>query len=524
MRAERFSDWLHRRRYLLFAVWLVHVFLLHYFVIGLISWDGFAHRSAPIVELFQHGSMGKDKYFEWSLIGYTPFIELVHIPFLYLFRMTGFLIGFPLVVFPLCTAAVFLLIRELTGDRRAATYGALAYIAIPMINQQPFSCYIDFAVSGLLAFFVYALLRVRASERRGWPYVRLAIATVLFTMSRVQAVYVVVVMTPLLGYALFCTRERFRIRIEHRRKLVLALIAIAAAALPAIALQIYKYYEFGSPTYPVQFKMFGLSLGSGGISRDYYFQLAGLGGDDWGSIAKGFFEGWIWHPDWPIGGFYSSRYMAAGLLFILALALAPVFVRTSNRLERWVIGAGVLVSLLSRDLAVPRWSYTIVLALAIVLGRSLAELARSRRGAPAFWIAISIVLVHLLRPELDMLQLRESGFSPRMNVTGSSLFEVAPKPSYDVEVFPDLHAKLVIIELTSSNFLLQLYGRRLTNEVVDTIPGDEIGPGCRDLAPYLARDERTWFVDDRDFTKDCVRDCAITGEIGCRAWRIKPAP
>src|SRR5205823_6348627 len=99
------------------------------------------------------------------LTGYTPFIELAHIPFLYVFGMAGLIIGFPLVVFPLCAAAVFACLRELTSSPAAATFGTLAYVADPLVNQQPFGAYVDFAVVGLLAFFVFCVLRARTSPR-----------------------------------------------------------------------------------------------------------------------------------------------------------------------------------------------------------------------------------------------------------------------------------------------------------------------------------------------------------------------
>jgi hypothetical protein len=110
-----------------------------------------------------------------------------------------------------------------------------------------------------------------------------------------------------------------------------------------------------------------------------------------------------------------------------------------------------------------------------------------------------------------------------MNVTGSKRFQDAHWPSWDVNPFPDKHAKLVIVELTGNNFVLQVFGRRLTNEVLGTIPGASIGAGCKNLAPYLQREPTAWFIDDHDFTKDCVRECAITG-ASCRAWKITPAP
>ena len=159
MWSERLSSFLHRHRFVLLAICLLHIFWMHHRLLGFMSWDGFGHRGFPIVELAQHGDMAKWKFHEWSLTGHIPFLELVHLPFLLLLGMQGFLFGFPLVVLPLCVAAMYLLVRELTGDPRGGFYGAFAYFAVPMINQQPFTAYIDFAVCGILAFLCYALLR-----------------------------------------------------------------------------------------------------------------------------------------------------------------------------------------------------------------------------------------------------------------------------------------------------------------------------------------------------------------------------
>lgn len=519
MWSERLTSFLHRYRVVLFAIWLTHTFLLHYFVLGFISWDGFGHRGFPLVELVQHGTMGKDKFNEWSLVGYTPFVELAQLPFVKVFRMRGFLIAFPLVVFPLCVAAVFRFLRELTSDHKAATYGAFAYAAMPMINQQPYSAYIDFSVSGLLSLFLFALLRLRRPEVRAWSYVALLVATWLFTMARVQAVYVVIVLFPLLAYVLFIERERFKLRIPDKRKLIFASLATALGSVPAVALQVYKYLEFGSPTYPVQFSMLGIKIGSGGLTRDYYFKLAGIGGDGLASVSKGFFEGWVWHGGWPIGGFYTSKYMAAGLLFLLAAALLPFVVRKLTRLEWWLIGGFGLVSFLARDFGVPRWSYTIVVALALILGRAMSELSGSKRWRPVFWIALAVMAAHLLRPEVDYLQIKHHQVSPRMNAGSSPHFI----HSYDVPIFPDVRGKFVIIETPWNNFILPIYGTRLSNVIIETVKGAEVGPKCESLRGFVEREPQVLFIDDYDHMKDCPKECGLTLNSSCRGYRLLPA-
>ncbi|HSK02035.1 MAG TPA: hypothetical protein VK932_12375 [Kofleriaceae bacterium] len=519
MWSERLSSFLYRHRFVLLAICVLHVFWMHYRVLGFWSWDGFGHRGFPIVELAQHGDMGKGKFNEWSLVGYIPFVELFHIPFLLVFGLKGFIIGFPLVVLPLCVAAVYLLVRELTGDPRAGFFGGFAYFALPVINQQPFSAYIDFAVAGILAFLLYAILRVRSSERPLAPYLQLVLATFLFTMARSQGPYMLAVLFPILAYALFCERAGFRIRIADRRKLLLSAAAIVVGASPAIGVQIYKLVTYGSPIAPMKFQLLGLESATG-VSVEQYFKLAGLGGTDLKSLGVGFFEGWIWKGSWPLGAFYDSRRMAAGLLFVLAVILFPVFWRRSTRVERALLAAGLLASLMARDFAIPRCAYTTVVALSVVIGRAMATLAASRRGRPLFWFAFAVMCVHLLRPEFDYLQLRdrEAYLTPRLNIAGTPGWR---RSRWEVTLYPDGGHRLFILDAPGNNFVLQLYGQELSNVVLGTIPKDAIGPGCSGLAPYLAAHPDALFVDDHDHAKDCKREC-VAPKSYCLMWRIHP--
>lgn len=514
---QRIADWIVKYRFVLFALWLVHVFYIHYFLIGFVSWDGFGHRGFPIIELFQHGDMGKEKFYEWSLKGYTPFIELAHIPFLWLFKLRGLIIGFPLIVFPLCVFAVYAFVHELTNDKRAATFGAFTYAAIPMVNQQPFSGYIDFAVIGILAFWLYALLGMRHENGRGRAAVRLVVATFLFSMSRSQGPYVLVVMFPLLAIALFVAREGWRPRITDRRALLLAILAVCIGMAPAAALQIWKYMEFGSPVAPMQLSFLGIKVGDG-VSMNTYFQYAGLGGADIGSLMRGFWDGWVWHAEWPLSAFYSSRLLAAGLLFLLAIVVLPVFARRASRVEWWILGTGMLVSLLSKDFAVPRWGYTTMLAISLIVGRSLSTLADTPRWRGGFWVVLVILGAHLLRPEFDLLQLRtRASVTPQMNVSASKHFVDG---GWEVQPYPDHSYKFVIIQAPANNFILPLYGRRLRNEVLGSVLSANIGPRCTNLQWFTLARPDVLYVDDLDYTKNCPRECVISSWY-CRAWRIK---
>ena len=144
--AERFCAWLHRYRWTLLAVWIAHATTLHLLIIGFPSWDALSYRLPPVVELLQHGDLGRERYSDWALHGFIPFAELAQLPLLYALGLVGLLLSDPLVVFPLCVVAVYKLGKQLTGSVHGGNFSALAYAAVPMVNQQPFTGYIDFIV------------------------------------------------------------------------------------------------------------------------------------------------------------------------------------------------------------------------------------------------------------------------------------------------------------------------------------------------------------------------------------------
>ncbi len=506
-RAERFADWLDRNKLWLFAVWLLHTIFIHYQLIGFMSWDGFGYRTTPVIELMTTGSTNAHKFADWPMVGHTPFIELLHIPFLKLFGMRGLLLGFPIVAFPLCTSAVFLLMRELTGSKRGGTLGAFAYVAIPMVNQQPFTGYVDFAVTGMLALWLYAMARLRSEERPSRRWGRLAVATFLLTMARSQAPYIIVILAPVLFYAM---------RMDRRLALRAAGVLLIGAS-PAIALQIYKFVVYGSPIWPMQFQFLGITIGKG-VPMSDYFHYAGLGGADFGSLAKAAFEGWIWHADWPVGAFFASRYMAAGLLGIAAVVLLPIFLRSATRLEKFMLLGGAAVSLLSRDFAVPRWSYTTTLALAVIIGRALLALCESKGRKVWFWIAFGVVALHLLRPEFDILQIRAGNISSRMNVTRSKMF-ITTDHGDELHLYPNRHFEIAVLEGTQ--FSLQFYGQTLTNSVLGTIPGKDVGENCEGLRSLLTEHPKALFVDDQHVSAKCQRGCVVSfAGWYCALWQI----
>lgn len=196
--AERIASLLCARKGLLLALVTLNGFVVHWLFLGFASWDGLTYRLPPVVELVQSGHLGLAKYPQWAFAGFVPFVELTNYPFLLLFKLRGLLIGAPLVVFPLSVWAVHTFVREVTQSERAGVLGGLTFAALPFVNQQPFSGYVDFAVAATLAYFLYAGLRLGADERARLKFGRFALATLLFTMARATGVYLATLLMPLL--------------------------------------------------------------------------------------------------------------------------------------------------------------------------------------------------------------------------------------------------------------------------------------------------------------------------------------
>lgn len=517
-RSTGFADFLYRHRFVLFGLWLVHAVLLHALVLGYMSGDGLSYRVTPVIELLQHGELGKWKYpFDWTLRGYVPFVELAHLPFLKLFGLAGLLIGFPLVVFPLCVGAVLRLVREVTSDDRAALFGAFAYVAMPMVNAQVFAGLVDFAVAGILANWLYALLRLRRGVSPVSGFVPLVIATFMLSMARQQGLYIAVALFPFVMYAMFGERTGWHVRITSWASVARATGSLLVGAMPAIALQVYRALTYGSPIAPSELKVLGVKLASGVPMKQYLID-AGIHGDDPASLASGFFNGWVWHVEWPMGAFYHSQWFAAGLLTIFGLVTLPLFVRNATRVERVLVVGLIVVSLLARDFALPRWAYAITIALVLVVGRSMAAAISSRRARPLFWAGCAILFAQLARPEFDLLQIGCGyWFSPRVNVVGSPWFHHGPG---ELRTLPDRNYEIAIVQRTLSGYIVPLFGRRLKNQIVGTVPADELGDHCAGVRVMLAAHPTAVFIDELDLTNDCARTCVLAGPKACKLWSI----
>lgn len=523
-RSQRFCTWLHRRRWVLLAAWVLHATILHLVWIGFPSWDAFSYRLPPIVELIQHGELNLDHYNQWALHGYVPFAELAQLPLLYALGQVGLLLSYPLIVFPLCAVGVYKLGKQLTGSVHGGNFAALAWAAVPMVNQQPFTGYIDFIVSAVVAYFLYAVLQLRDAPRPLRAAIRVAIATVLFTMTRATGLYIGVMLSGLLYLALYVERDAGRLRLVRRRELAITIAAFAVGALPVIAVQIYKYVHHGSPLYPYQFNLLGFKVGTGVPTKDLFF-YAGLADETWRNFARNAFGAWIWPLARPLM-FFDSRNLGGGWVLIAALIALPGFVRSATRLERWLVIICVIVSLFARDFWLPRWAYTIVVAIAIVLGRALPALASSarRRDRWLFGLLTALLLVHFARPELDLWQLRGwPGIGPRLNAASSPYFKRA-RGGFDP--YPDVNARFIIIDVNANGFLLPIYGPHLSNEVLFTLPADQVGERCAGLRGVAALHPGVLFIDDLDHTIDCDRACALPLRHGCGAYRyfVKGVP
>jgi hypothetical protein len=519
-RRQRVVEWIHAHRWWLLAGWLVHAVVIHALFLGIPSWDGFAYRIPPAIELVQHHDLGLDRYWAFPFTGFVPFAELAQVPLLAALGLPGLLITGPLILFPLCVVAVYKLGRTLSGHAHGGTFAALAYVAIPMINEQPYTGYVDYLVSAGVAYLVYAVLELRDADRRRRAAVRVIIATALVTLTKPTGLYICALLSILIFLGLFVERDGRRLRLVRTRVLGISIAAMAIGALPTLAIQIIKVVHYGSPIYPFQFNLLGHSFGSGLPAREMFAQ-SGLTDDTLWGYGRNFVHAWIWPEHLPFG-FYGSSFLGGGWVLMIALALVPAFVRSATRFEKWLAVSCVIVSVLARDFWYPRWSYTLIVAICIVIGRALPELARAPRGRWRFWVAGGLLLLHFTRPEYNLWQLRHpSDQGPRIDVIGSPWFRPGPGV---LEPVPDVHARFVIVDYVPYGFLVPLYGQQLTNEVVYTVPRGLVGPRCAGLRFLAARDPTVLFVDDFGYTKNCRRVCAVTDRFGwCHAWQLFPA-
>ena len=470
-----------RGRIPLLVLFCVYLIVAHYLFLGFTSWDGLSYRVPPIVELLQHGSLGAWKFDYPPAQFLFPFLELVHLPFLKLFGLPGLYFSFALVLLPLSAVSVYVFAREFSGDQRWASYSALAFLALPFVNTQPFSGYIDFAVIGALAFFLFALWRAIRQDRLSLRSVAtLSLATFVFSMSRQQAPYMALLLTAVVLFwrlgPFNAAKETERWGLKgHLLRLTVVVLAFALGLIPAAYLHLDRFLSYGSPIYPYRFEVLGLSSPAG-MTRAEVFQWAGLPAPGWPGLLQGFVRAWLVPERWP-RDFFDGRTLGVGLLLWLGLLTTPILGRALNRDSKFLILAFAGISLLTQDFWLPRWSMTGVLGLVLALGAALAWLG-SHGPRLAWALLLLAVTLHLGRPLFDIYSLRQSVPYVRADLAGSPLFIGEEKAAGVVDIYPDLGEDFVIVRPVENGFMLPLYGRQLSNRIVGVLDDAQPDAEC----------------------------------------------
>jgi hypothetical protein len=174
---------------------------------------------------------------------------------------------------------------------------------------------------------------------------------------------------------------------------------------------------------------------------------------------------------------------------------------------------------MGKDFWSPRFAYTLLLAVCICNGLLLATLLARARWHRLYLALVVVFALHSFRPEWELFRIGRGDFYTRMNVTESPWFVAG---SNDVFLYPDMNAKFVIAFAPANGFVLPLFGRRLTNEVLGSVAREAIGKSCEGLRAYDRVGVDVLVVDDEDLTKACARECAISGGGRCLAWRLTP--
>ncbi len=505
--------------YLLGVVCLILV-LAHYLFLGFATWDGLSYRVSPIVELLQHGSLGGWKFNYPPAREFYPFLELLHLPFFKALGLRGLYFDFSLILLPASVISVYGFVKALTDRANWATYSAIAFLAVPFVNTQPFSAYIDFAVIGAFAFFLYALLVVlKAAQPSFWQLVVLSIATCVFTMSRQQAPYIAVLTVVMFSFWFKPTGSMPRSFEEAesypRRSLGPIIAAFVIGLLPAGSLHISRYLLYGSPIHPYQFKVLMFSTDVG-LTPQYTAAGAGLVENSPRGLLSAFARGWLWPGELP-GNFYDSRALGVGLLFWLMWLALPLSERLIESEHTKVIVLFVGISLVGKDFWLPRWSMTLVLGMVLLLGAAIAA-AADRRSFVSFAMLLSVLGLHLARPLYDVYTLTQMNMIyHRVNIADSKLFVEGPG---EHRLYPDLNADLHVVHPVENEWTLLLYGAQLSNRIVGVVDPASVGAKCQ--IPLNTSSDRPQLIVDQtgqllSENSSCRWQCAAERDGYCLA-------
>lgn len=525
--AQKIDKLLFRSIVFIFIALCVYFIAAHYLFLGFTSWDGLSYRIPPIIEFVQHGNLGGWKFNYLPAVYAYPFFEWVHVPFLLLFGLRGLYFSFSALLLPFSIISVYLFVRVLTDSTRWAMYSALIFLAIPFVNTQPFSGYIDFAVIGALAFFLYALLKVLKSGKPSIPLLAIfSLATFIFSMSRQQAPYIAILITTILTLwysipwkmEISSRRQRGKAAFPHPAILILSFVIGIA---PSAALHVSRYLIYGSPIYPYQFSLYGIGS-QVGIAQSEVSRAAGLIAPSWQGLFDSFQQGWLFPEELP-RDFFDSRILGAGFFFYLLWITLPIVDQVMSKTTTLLLMLFGVIAIVIQDFWLPRWSMTLVLAVIICVGGALSRLA-AKGPSWVYIILLTAVCLHLVRPLYDaytMIEMQRT--SLRINISGSPTFidnDVAPGA---VELYPDIDADFLIVPPVDHEFYLLLYGQRLTNQIVGILDPSDIGDDC--TAPDSEIPGRQTLIVDHQgklaqLSGSCEWICEYPSRIRCLAGRL----